>query len=109
MSERKCKRILLLETGDEESTRAQPEDRVGHQCGGGGGLFRKKTLFPVWGVQVCGEALRSKAGILYHPGQSTSDRVIAFCSVKAEEAENAGKVGGAKALPMSQIESEELW
>lgn len=41
------------------------EDRVDHQLEG---LFRKKTLFPVWGVQVCGEALRSKTGSRYHPG-----------------------------------------
>lgn len=43
----KYKKLLLLEIGDEEVTRPQPDGQGGPSVGG---LFRKKTLFPVWGV-----------------------------------------------------------
>lgn len=65
------------------------EDSVGHQSEG---LFREKTLFPVWSVQVYGKALRFKTGSRYHPGYPTSDRVTDIHSVKKGGEEMQGVV-----------------
>lgn len=43
----KCKNLLILEMGYEEVTRPLPHGQGGPSVGG---LFRKMTLFPVWGV-----------------------------------------------------------